>query len=59
MYMNAFFVAINVVGFMLAVSLYYIDIYERNGILDSNDPSGMQQRMMADEKTMIQADEQK
>lgn len=41
MYMNAFFVLINIIGFLLNASLYYIDVYERNGILESTDPAGM------------------
>jgi len=53
MYMNMFFVFINIIGFLLAVSLYYIDVYERNGILESTDPAAMQKRMIADEKKMI------
>ena len=53
MYMNMFFVFINIIGFLLAVSLYYIDVYERNGILESTDPAAMQKKMIADEKKMI------
>jgi len=31
---NAFFVAINIVGLVLNMSLYYIDIYHNKGVLD-------------------------
>ena len=33
-YVNAFFVLINVIGLMLNMSLYYIDLYQNNGVLD-------------------------
>jgi len=55
MYMNMFFVLINIVGFLLAASLLYIDVYERNGILESTDPTAIQKRMIADEKKALQA----
>jgi hypothetical protein len=35
--MNAFFVAINLVGLVLNMNLYYIDITYNNGILDKVD----------------------
>jgi hypothetical protein len=35
--MNAFFIVINIVGLLLNMSLYYIDIYQNNGILDKVD----------------------
>jgi len=36
-YMNAFFISINIVGLLLNMSLYYIDIYQNDGILDKVD----------------------
>lgn len=36
-YMNAFFVAINLVGLILNFNLYYIDIRYNNGVLDKVD----------------------
>lgn len=36
-YMNAFFILINVVGLLLNMSLYYIDIYQNDGVLDKVD----------------------
>ena len=36
-YMNAFFVAINLVGLVLNANLYYIDIKHNNGVLDKVD----------------------
>lgn len=33
-YVNMFFIAINIVGLLLNMSLYTIDIYQNNGILD-------------------------
>lgn len=36
-YMNAFFVAINIIGLILNLNLYYIDIKYNNGVLDKVD----------------------
>lgn len=36
-YMNVFFVAINLVGLVLNMNLYYIDIKYNNSILDKVD----------------------
>ena len=33
-WVNMYFIAINIVGLLLNMSLYYIDIYHNNGILD-------------------------
>ena len=33
-WVNMYFVAINVVGLILNMSLYYIDIYHNDGVLD-------------------------
>jgi len=33
-WVNAFFLAVNVIGFILNASLYYQDIYYHNGVLD-------------------------
>jgi nitrate/nitrite transporter NarK len=40
-WVNMYFVAINVVGLLLNMSLYYIDIYHNDGVLDKveADPS--------------------
>jgi hypothetical protein len=35
--MNMFFIAINIVGLILNLNLYYIDIKYNNGILDKID----------------------
>jgi hypothetical protein len=35
--MNAFFILINIVGLLLNMSLYYIDIYQNDGVLDKVD----------------------
>jgi len=35
--MNAFFVAINLIGLILNLNLYYIDIKYNNGVLDRVD----------------------
>jgi MFS family permease len=39
-WVNAYFVGINIIGFMLNLSLYYIDIYHNNSVLDKIDQSG-------------------
>jgi MFS family permease len=33
-YVNCFFVLINVIGLLINMTLYYIDIYQNNGVLD-------------------------
>jgi len=41
-YMNAFFISINIIGLLLNMSLYYIDIYQNDGILDKVDQGEIQ-----------------
>jgi NADH:ubiquinone oxidoreductase subunit 3 (subunit A) len=36
-YVNMFFIAINLIGLFLNLTLYTIDIYQNNGILDKVD----------------------
>lgn len=36
-YMNGFFILINIIGLLLNMSLYYIDIYQNDGVLDKVD----------------------
>lgn len=35
--MNSFFIVINILGLVMNMGLYYIDIYRNNGILDKPD----------------------
>lgn len=36
-YMNSFFILINIIGLIMNMGLYYIDIYRNNGVLDKPD----------------------
>ena len=36
-YMNSFFILINILGLVMNMGLYYIDIYRNNGVLDKPD----------------------